>query len=222
MGDSIRADAGEDDGELLQRCVRVSFHKSVNVRKGGRHSRCQWSVSGCGLQRVDPDQLVGHAVESQHLLGDSKTFVDAIAKTDPASILDAYRAQCEQPGFDLATFIDDNFVLPRTDLDRSMDATALPIVERIEELWDLLTRAADERVEHSSLIPLPNPYVVPGGRFREVGAAAGIQRLTGKGEKLGCISRRRAAAFREKMAALEAGRTIDPAAAPRSAGPGSG
>ncbi len=34
------------------------------------------------------------------------------------------------------------------------------------------------------------------------------QRLTGKGEKLGCISRRRAAAFREKMTALEAGRAL--------------
>jgi tRNA uridine 5-carboxymethylaminomethyl modification enzyme len=34
------------------------------------------------------------------------------------------------------------------------------------------------------------------------------QRLTGKGERLGCISRRRAAAFREKMAALEAGRAL--------------
>ena len=34
------------------------------------------------------------------------------------------------------------------------------------------------------------------------------QRLTAKGEKLGCVSRRRAAVFREKMAALEAGRAL--------------
>ncbi len=34
------------------------------------------------------------------------------------------------------------------------------------------------------------------------------QRLTAKGEKLGCVSLRRAAVFREKMAALEAGRAL--------------
>jgi len=120
---------------------------------------------------ASPDRVYAELfeqVQSQHLLGDSKTFVDAIAKSDPASILGEYQAQCERPGFDLAAFIDDNFVLPRTELDRPTDPTALPIEERIEELWDLLTRAADERVEHSSLIPLPNPYIVPGGRFREV------------------------------------------------------
>ena len=121
--------------------------------------------------QASPDRIYAELfekVQSQHLLGDSKTFVDAIAKSDPPSIVDAYRAECEQPGFDLASFVEDNFILPDSELDAPGDPTALPIEERIEELWDLLTRAADEAVEHSSLIPLPNPYVVPGGRFREV------------------------------------------------------
>ena len=32
----------------------------------------------------------------------------------------------------------------------------------------MLQRSADKPVEGSSLIPLPYPYIVPGGRFREV------------------------------------------------------
>ena len=40
--------------------------------------------------------------------------------------------------------------------------------EHIRALWPALTRAADTANPRSSLIPLPKPYVVPGGRFREV------------------------------------------------------
>ncbi len=40
--------------------------------------------------------------------------------------------------------------------------------DHIRALWPVLTRAADTTASYSSLIPLPHPYVVPGGRFREV------------------------------------------------------
>jgi alpha,alpha-trehalase len=40
--------------------------------------------------------------------------------------------------------------------------------DHIRALWPALTRPADAPVPYSSLIPLPNSYVVPGGRFREV------------------------------------------------------
>jgi alpha,alpha-trehalase len=40
--------------------------------------------------------------------------------------------------------------------------------QHIRELWPLLTRAADGADPRSTLLPLPKPYVVPGGRFREV------------------------------------------------------
>jgi alpha,alpha-trehalase len=35
-------------------------------------------------------------------------------------------------------------------------------------LWEFLRRAADSEQRHSSLIALPKPYIVPGGRFREI------------------------------------------------------
>jgi alpha,alpha-trehalase len=38
----------------------------------------------------------------------------------------------------------------------------------IEGLWPVLTRTTDKADKWDSLLPLPKPYVVPGGRFREV------------------------------------------------------
>lgn len=40
--------------------------------------------------------------------------------------------------------------------------------DHIRALWPALTRAPDQVDPHSSLIPLPEAYVVPGGRFREL------------------------------------------------------
>jgi alpha,alpha-trehalase len=42
------------------------------------------------------------------------------------------------------------------------------MVQHINALWPVLTRSADSADIRSSLIPLPSPYVVPGGRFREI------------------------------------------------------
>ncbi len=121
--------------------------------------------------RASPDRIYAdlfEAVQSTHLLGDSKTFVDAVAKTDPSEILARFRAERLEPGFDLAAFVDANFSLPQEGIAPASDPAGLPVEDRIEQLWGLLTREADEEVEHSSLIPLPNRYLVPGGRFREV------------------------------------------------------
>jgi alpha,alpha-trehalase len=68
----------------------------------------------------------------------------------------------------LRAFVERNFEMPRpfggdfhSDTTRSME-------EHIRALWPVLTRARDTTHAYWSLIPLPNPYVVPGGRFREV------------------------------------------------------
>ncbi|PFW72060.1 alpha,alpha-trehalase, partial [Bacillus sp. AFS075960] len=39
--------------------------------------------------------------------------------------------------------------------------------EHIDWLWPQLTRTTPTAPPYSSLIPMPKPYVVPGGRFRE-------------------------------------------------------
>ncbi|MCK8410979.1 trehalase family glycosidase, partial [Erwinia amylovora] len=38
----------------------------------------------------------------------------------------------------------------------------------INALWPILTRSSQAKNQWDSLLPLTNPYVVPGGRFREV------------------------------------------------------
>ena len=41
-------------------------------------------------------------------------------------------------------------------------------MDHIDRLWNQLTRRTPTAPEYSSLLPLPEPYVVPGGRFREI------------------------------------------------------
>ncbi|MBI2401473.1 MAG: alpha,alpha-trehalase, partial [Gemmatimonadetes bacterium] len=108
------------------------------------------------------------AVQLSGRFPDSKTFVDAQPLVAPAEIAARYAAAQSAAGFSLAAFLEQYFRVPRAvgadfraDPSRTMEA-------HIQALWPVLTRAADTPDAHSSLIPLPNPYVVPGGRFREV------------------------------------------------------
>ena len=47
-------------------------------------------------------------------------------------------------------------------------AAADPLTQHIDALWPQLTREAKQPAPGSSLLPLPQPYVVPGGRFAEL------------------------------------------------------
>ncbi len=121
--------------------------------------------------RYDPAHDLGplfHDAQMAPLFPDSKTLVDARALGPPAEIAARYAAERGRAGFSVDAFVARHFELPRpagggfhTDTSRSME-------EHIRALWPALIRAADTPSPHSSLIPLPNPYVVPGGRFREV------------------------------------------------------
>jgi alpha,alpha-trehalase len=43
-----------------------------------------------------------------------------------------------------------------------------PLLQHIEELWTVLKRTPIQSTGISTLVPLPYPYIVPGGRFREI------------------------------------------------------
>ncbi len=123
------------------------------------------------FQDSTPDKIYAElfdAVQSSHVFPDSKSFPDAMPKSDPASILKSYRDSAHEDGFDLESFVRSNFDLPEADADVLETDQQCPVRERIDLLWDFLTRAADKEDPNSSLIALPNPYVVPGGRFREI------------------------------------------------------
>lgn len=108
------------------------------------------------------------AVQSAHVFDDSKTFVDAVPLQPVADINRAYRRERESRDFDVRAFVLRHFELPGEPDTSTIGDSDLPIDAHIEGLWDALTRNADDPGQHSSLIPLPHAYVVPGGRFREI------------------------------------------------------
>jgi alpha,alpha-trehalase len=116
-----------------------------------------------------PDVLFGDlfaAVQNAQLFEDQKVFVDAIPLFDPEQIREDFAAERGASGFDLAAFVDAHFSLP-------VDPSVTPpenqsLRDHIDWLWPALTRTTASVPAWSSLIALPKPYVVPGGRFREV------------------------------------------------------
>ncbi|HET7296860.1 MAG TPA: trehalase family glycosidase, partial [Gemmatimonadales bacterium] len=109
-----------------------------------------------------------HDVQLSGIFPDSKTFVDARPRRDPRAIAAAYEAARAAPGFDLRAFVEREFDLPRPAGGDVGTDTAQSMEQHIRALWPVLTRAPDAPDARSSLIPLPEAYVVPGGRFREV------------------------------------------------------
>jgi alpha,alpha-trehalase len=119
-----------------------------------------------------PQVLFKHlfvAVQSAQLFPDSKTFADAVPKSSPTEILARFDAATPNSRDALQAFVTENFVLPA-----QVSGTELPsqehvsITRHIDLLWNQLTRTTASAPPYSSLLPLPEPYVVPGGRFREL------------------------------------------------------
>ncbi|WP_187262983.1 alpha,alpha-trehalase TreF [Pontibacter beigongshangensis] len=127
---------------------------------------------GCFLPlqaQYRPDEDLGELFEAVQLLPvfpDSKTFVDCVPRSNPQTIVQAYRQQRTRPGFDLKTFVLRHFDLPPTPATGFTSDTSLAVTAHIEKLWPVLTRQPG--ADGGSLLPLPNPYIVPGGRFREI------------------------------------------------------
>jgi alpha,alpha-trehalase len=141
--------------------VAIACHSAPTVPKPA-------PVAAAGYNPARDLGTLFHDVQMARVFSDSKTFVDARPKLAAADIVARYAAERSAPGFNLKTFVERYFEAPRavgadfhTDTTQTMEA-------HIQALWPVLTRAPDSADPHSSLIPLPQPYVVPGGRFREV------------------------------------------------------
>jgi alpha,alpha-trehalase len=119
----------------------------------------------------DPAHDIGPLFSDVQLSGifpDSKEFVDARPRSEPAVIAARYDSARRTPGFVLHAFVERNFVLPQPAGEGYHTVASQGMIEHVNALWPVLTRAHDTADARSSLIPLPNSYVVPGGRFREV------------------------------------------------------
>ena len=133
---------------------------------------CCFYVAAFAQLPATPDKIYGHYfrdVQMAKVFPDSKTFVDCLPKKAPAEIVSTYQKIMANPAvrFSIKLYTEDNFELP-VPPHISYVAKEKDIVAHIKNLWPVLRRDADKTVEGSSLLPLPYPYVVPGGRFREI------------------------------------------------------
>ncbi|GAB3890279.1 alpha,alpha-trehalase TreF [Spirosoma agri] len=122
-------------------------------------------------QLLSPDELYGdffRDVQLSSVFTDSKTFVDCIPKMPPDTLIVLYNSEKTKPDFDLETFVRSNFVVPEKAGSHYVSDRSISTAEHINRLWDHLTRPADMPIEGGSRVALPHPYVVPGGRFREI------------------------------------------------------
>uniref|UniRef100_A0A914XJ67 Trehalase n=1 Tax=Plectus sambesii TaxID=2011161 RepID=A0A914XJ67_9BILA len=131
------------------------------------------------------------AVQKARLYADCKHFVDMPLKSDAEVTLnkwDELVATGQMDNTILQKFIDENFDQPGvgeledvqpTDFNpefESYNAIADPDyrawARELHKKWPTLCRKVTQKVidnpQKHSLIPLPNPFVVPGGRFREM------------------------------------------------------
>jgi alpha,alpha-trehalase len=108
------------------------------------------------------------AVQTSGIFPDSKSFPDCTLLATPEVILSAYAEAVEQPNFDLKSFVNAHFSIPPP-IVSDYQSGDKPIAEHLEALWSVLLRQPDAPdAPDTTLIPLPFPYIVPGGRFREV------------------------------------------------------
>ena len=105
-------------------------------------------------------------VQMNCIFNDGKIFVDCIPKSSTEFILQQYLQQKDDHLFVLKDFVLTHFHLPHVFAGDYHTISTQSVTEHIQALWPVLTRKPDEK--NGSLIPLPNSYIVPGGRFGEV------------------------------------------------------
>ena len=139
-----------------------------------------WAMLASGLhaQTVGPDYPVPPSleygdlysdVELASIFPDSKTFPDLIPAAAPSDVVAAYDAAKTSPGFDLASFVSQYFSGPTPPGPTINPASSdQHLLDYIDSLWPALEQSSMSVPPYSTLLPLPYPYVVPGGRFREV------------------------------------------------------
>jgi alpha,alpha-trehalase len=139
------------------------------------------SASTTASQPRPPSDLYGQLyrdVELAQVFADSKTFADMLPNEPPARIVAAYgdfqkqNANVTDPAARktaLMQFVNRYFSPPPHAQDTYVSDPNQDVIAHIDTLWNVLLRKPDSNANpYSSLLPLPRPYVVPGGRFDEI------------------------------------------------------
>ena len=120
----------------------------------------------------DPPQVLFQdlfvAVQTAPLYSDGKAFPDAVPRAVPSEILSRYHAERPASSAALKLFVETHFTLPSGITGTPSPPDRVSIAAHIDGLWSQLTRTSTDAPRYSSLLALPQPFVVPGGRFREI------------------------------------------------------
>ena len=120
------------------------------------------------LTKSSPDESFGDlfaAVQLRQVYDDGKTFIDLIPRGRIRQIKREYELEKNDPNFDLHEFVNRHFyAFEHTGKEYHTDGRHSPRTH-IGHLWEVLERR--NRRDRGSLIAIPYPYVVPGGRFSE-------------------------------------------------------
>lgn len=123
-----------------------------------------WAV--LGNTQPSPADLYGDlfvAVQERRIFDDGKTFADAVPREAPDVIMTDYRARPPEDDAALKAFVLRHFQVPGVN-----DTTRTSLRDHVRALWPRLVRQPAPVGPGESRIVLPGPYVVPGGRFREI------------------------------------------------------
>lgn len=120
------------------------------------------------LTKASPDEVLGELfdiVQQRKVYADGKTFIDLIPKKRLKQIRKEYLVKREDPNFNLEEFVSQHFYEFKHDLPTYTSNKKHSPSQHIKELWPVLERK--NRRDRGSLIAIPYPYIVPGGRFVE-------------------------------------------------------
>lgn len=104
-------------------------------------------------------------VQKSGIYGDGKIFADLIPRKRMEQIQKEYLLVKNDPTFNLREFLSLHFYKYSAYDTKFVSKPGAEPREHIAELWHYLERK--NRRDRGSLIALPNPYIVPGGRFTE-------------------------------------------------------
>lgn len=102
---------------------------------------------------------------------DPKTWADIICNSSPEKIMEAYEAADINSKEDLEEFIKVYFTVASKingGSKKLIENPRIPLDEYIKTTWKSLARPAHDGSDSLSLLGLPYPYIVPGGRFGEI------------------------------------------------------
>ena len=134
--------------------------------------------------QVDPQKKYGELfreIQKNKIFSDQKRFVDCEPLGNPDLIVEAYLEQKNETRFNLKRFVAEHFDTIQNDYTNKQHLSSVKemelngikndtvsMLQHIEYLWTDLKKTPDGQKPFSSLLALPNSYIIPGGRFKEI------------------------------------------------------